>query len=161
MFEVTKSLVSGTTQWNQNFVLPAMQCCLATGATAMGQTLQSLFDQNCHIPDLRARVGIAVVVVAQNAAASGGAAGSAAAATSASVNEALKSAADKIGNDGAGRAEVAQLGALSTAAARDESESQALCSAARDALQGSFGAAVTLLISQDGRSSTPRKVRVG
>ena len=99
-----------------------------------------------------------MAVVAQNAAASGGAAGSAAAATSASVNEALKRAADTIGNDGAGRAEVLQLGTLATAAARDESESQALCSAARGALQGSFGAEVTLLISQE-KLGTPRKVR--
>ena len=54
MFEVTKCLVSGTGPWDKNFVLPALQCCLATGATVMGQTLQSLIDQSSHIPCARA-----------------------------------------------------------------------------------------------------------
>ena len=42
-----------------------------------------------------------------------------------------------------------QLGTLATAAARNESESPALCTAARSALRGPFGAEVTLLISQE------------
>jgi hypothetical protein len=97
--------------------------------------LQTLLEQNSHVPDVRARVGLAVAAIATHAATNGGAAGQAAAAGSVPVNEALKSAAEMIGNLGAGRAEVTRLGTLATATARDESESQALCSAARDTLQ--------------------------
>ena len=78
MFEVTKGLVSGTTPWNPTLVLPALQCYLSAGATAMGQTLQTLLEQNSHVPDVRTRVGIAVAVIATHAATNGGAAGQAA-----------------------------------------------------------------------------------
>ena len=44
----------------------------------MGQTLQTLLEQNSHVPDVRARVGIAVAVIATHAATNGGAAGQAA-----------------------------------------------------------------------------------
>ena len=86
MFEVTKGLVSGPTPWNPTLVLPALEFCLSAGANSMGQTLQTLLEQNSHVDDVRAQVGLAVAAIATQAAISGGAAGQAVAVGSVPVN---------------------------------------------------------------------------
>ena len=66
-----------------NFVLPALQTTLSSGAAAMGQTLKSLINQAGDIGNPRAQVGIALAVIAQNMAGGGSAASGAAAAAGA------------------------------------------------------------------------------
>ena len=156
MFDCLRNMVAGKEHWDMNFVLPALQTTLSNGTALTGQSLEALMAQNGNVSNPRARVGIAMAVLAQAVTAAGsGASGGAAAATSAQVNEAQKCAADHLGNDNAGRTEVLKLGALGTAAARDEAESPALCAAARNAMQGRHGADITLLLSQE-KLDTPK-----
>jgi hypothetical protein len=65
------------------------------------------------------------------------------------INSALQEAAEKLGASPASQEEVARLGELQQAAARDESESPALREAAAAAVTGQFGAQISLLIHQE------------
>ena len=60
LFELTKGLVKDSTSWKPALVLPALQFCLSAGANAMGQTMETLLDQNSHVADVRAQLGLAV-----------------------------------------------------------------------------------------------------
>ena len=65
------------------------------------------------------------------------------------VNAAVHEAAEQLGRNPIAREEVARLGRLAIAAAKDETEAPALRAAASAAVTGEFGAQITLLIHQE------------
>ena len=116
--------------------------------------MQSLLDLcSVDVEDRRSRVSLAVAEIALATQAGGSGTASRSAATDgAKVNQAEHEAADQLGRDADAREEVAQLGRLATAAAKDEAEAPALRAAARAAVTGKFGAQITLLIHHAGEA---------
>ena len=120
LFEVTRWMTS-VEGWSPNAVLPTLQTQLAAGTHAMGQPMSAQLAQHDHLEGMP-RVYMALSTMAQAVqTSSSGAKGRNEAAGTPRINAALQGAAEKLAAAPAAQVEVARLGELQQAAARDES----------------------------------------